>query len=69
MSSRWPFMATPAATAAESAPCAPGVLCAACERAEAPRPLLTPLCDDCGERLAGFGLPVGAQPAPDTPTP
>lgn len=49
-------------------PVQPGVVCAACEKAEAPRPLLTPLCDECSDRLAGFGLVAKEQrPAPDTP--
>jgi hypothetical protein len=53
MNAPWPFMAASAPQAAK-----PGVVCAACQKAEAPRPLLTPLCDDCSEHLAGFGLPV-----------
>lgn len=51
--SNWPFMTAPAVPAVNAAP---RVICAACEKAEAPRPLLLPLCDECTEHLVGYGL-------------
>lgn len=57
----WPFMVQKVERPS------PAVLCAACERAEASQAPLSPLCYDCGERLAGFGVPSEERQSPCTP--